>query len=121
MEKLALARILRKYIKKVVFPIIGTIIAKRSSAAIVRTICVRCFRVLVCHVIQFNCDVTLRPRFNAYVVVSVYKANLAFQCQKFRLAIPLLIGRIPVQKEKFGKKADQLLLNGCRQSLKYIT
>jgi len=57
--------------KKVVFPIIGTIIAKRSSASFVRTIFCRCFRVLVCHVIQFNCDVTLRPRFNAY---------LAFQC-----------------------------------------
>ena len=63
---------------------------QRSSAAIMRTIFVRCFRVFVCHVIQFNCDVTLRPRFNAYVVVSVYKANLAFQCQKFRLAIPLI-------------------------------
>lgn len=76
---------------------------------------------LVCHVIQFNSDVTLRPRFNAYVVVSVYKANLAFQCQKFCLAIPLLIGGIPVQKEKFGKMADQLLLNGCLQRLNYIT
>ena len=120
MEKLALARIFRKYIKKVV-SIIGTFIAKRSSAAIVRTIFCNCFRVLVCHVIQLNCDVTLRPRFNAYVVVSAYKANLVFQCQKFRLAIPLLIGRIPVQKVKFGKKADQLLVNGCRQRLKYIT
>ena len=57
---------------------------------------------------------TLRPRFNAYVVVSVYKANLAFQ---FRLAIPLPIGRIQVQKEKIGKKADF----SVRQRLKDIT
>ena len=42
--------------KRPVFPIIVTIITKRSSASFVRTILCRSCKVRFCHFIQFNCN-----------------------------------------------------------------
>ena len=61
--------------KRQVSPLIGTIITKRNSAAVVRTIFCRSCRGRLTTSIQFNCDVPLRPRFRAYVV-SVYSAAM---------------------------------------------
>ena len=57
--------------KRQVFPIIGTLITKRSSGAFVRIISCRSCRVRLCHIIQFNCDMALRPCFLAYVVMYI--------------------------------------------------
>ena len=52
-------KILWKYMKSQAFPIIGTIITERSSAALVRSIfCLSC-RVRFFQFIQSNCDVAL--------------------------------------------------------------
>ena len=52
-----------------VFPVIGTIITKCSSAAFVKTMFCRSCRVRFCHFIQFDCDGALRPGFHAYAAV----------------------------------------------------
>lgn len=43
--------------KRQVFPIVGTLITKRSSGAFVRITSCRSSRVRLCHIIQLNCEV----------------------------------------------------------------
>ena len=76
MEKLTFGKDRSETMKRQVFPIIGTIITKHSSAAFVRTILCRSCRVRFCHFIQLNCDVALMPCFHAYVVSVSYKATV---------------------------------------------
>ena len=62
-EKLTLGKDLRKYMKRLVFPIIGTIITKR--------------RICDNYLFLFNFDVTPRPRFHASTKVCIPYSSLS--------------------------------------------